>query len=283
MAAWSRSRITFRYRSRPPMFDSMLRKQDHFLPRLAAVRQRDQAGGLQLVERGEQFVDAGRFACDAGFRERRLRIPQPGLHVDVHRRGVPVALDLDDADDGFGQQLVPVLAARDVVDVVEHVFLDDVEELLGGVELGGGGRIAADDAVDGDGARLVAAGDGAVDPGAAGVAVGLGDLRTAADSPPEVHQWITSALSPLWRPGGAGAFFIRSRHAMETFPWACSDYTIPKKSVSNKTMPQTAACTHAAFTWPQPHVDGVGMRRRPASRRPGAPPTRRRNRRWRAR
>jgi hypothetical protein len=62
---------------------------------------------------------------------------------------------------GCGQHAVPVVAPRDLVDRIEHVFLDDVEELLGGVELGGGGRIAADDAVDGDGARLVAAGDGA--------------------------------------------------------------------------------------------------------------------------
>nr|GFD58732.1 hypothetical protein [Tanacetum cinerariifolium] len=84
------------------------------------------------------------------------------------------------------------------VDVVQQAFLDDVDELARGVELGRGGRLAADDAVEGDGARLVAAGDGGVDPGAAKAAVGLGHLldrgRFAARGPPVDHLGARSGL-----------------------------------------------------------------------------------------
>ena len=158
------------------------------LPRLAAVRQRDQAGRLQLVERGEQFVHRGRLPGDAGLLECRLRIPDPGRHVDIDRHRVVVALDLDDVADRLRQRGVPVLRFGDVVDVVQHALFDHVEELLGGVELRRGRRIAAGHSVDRHGARLLAAGNRGIDPDAAGGAIGVGQLldggRFAARGPP---------------------------------------------------------------------------------------------------
>jgi hypothetical protein len=57
----------FQVQLAPAQVGQHARKQDHFLPRLAAVGQRDQAGGLQLVEGGEQFVDAGRLPWMPAF------------------------------------------------------------------------------------------------------------------------------------------------------------------------------------------------------------------------
>ena len=100
------------------------------------------------LERGEQFVRRGRLFGDAGLFERGLRVPDPGRHVDVDRRRVKMSVDLDDVQDRRRHQLVPFVAQRDVVDVVERSLVDQVSELFGGVELGGRRRIAADDAVD---------------------------------------------------------------------------------------------------------------------------------------
>ena len=58
-------------------------------------------------------------------------------------------------------------SAATCVDVIDEALRDDVVELLAGVELHGGRRIAADDAVDRGGARILADGDGGVDPLAA--------------------------------------------------------------------------------------------------------------------
>jgi hypothetical protein len=75
-----------------------------------------------------------------------------------------MALDPDDVEHWLGQELVPAFLERDIVDVIEHALLDQVGELLGGIELGRHRRVAADDAVDRHRARLVGAGDGGVDP-----------------------------------------------------------------------------------------------------------------------
>ena len=74
------------------------------------------------------------------------------------------------------EDLVPVLLGRHIVHVVQQALIDDVVELLRRIELRGGRRIAADDAVDRRGARLVGAGHGLVDPQAAGLVIGIGEL-----------------------------------------------------------------------------------------------------------
>jgi hypothetical protein len=85
-----------------------------------------------------------------------------------------VAVDLDRLQHGLGQELVPAVALGDLVDVVQQALVDDVAELLGGIELRGRRRVATGNAVDGDRARLLAQGDGGVDPDAALGLVGLG-------------------------------------------------------------------------------------------------------------
>ena len=65
-------------------------------------------------------------------------------------------------DDGF-----PVLLGRNRVDIREQAAFDQFVELLAGVELHRGRRIAPDGAVEGGGAGIDAAGDGGVDPFAA--------------------------------------------------------------------------------------------------------------------
>ncbi|WP_213083241.1 hypothetical protein, partial [Escherichia coli] len=65
-------------------------------------------------------------------------------------------------------------------------------------------------AVDGDRAGLLTQRDGGVHPDAALGLVGLARVFTAADSPPEVHQWMTSALSG-W--GGWGDWAVAGRAA----------------------------------------------------------------------
>ncbi|MFT3850608.1 MAG: hypothetical protein QM739_18615 [Propionivibrio sp.] len=162
-----------------------------FLPGLAAERQRHQAGGFQLVERGEEVVDRFRFAGYAGLGEGRFGIPEPRRVVDVHRHRVVMAVDLDRVDDGLRQHRVPVLLAGDGVEIVEHAFVDQIAELLAGVELRGGRRVVADHAVDRRRARLFAAGDRRVDPLAASRRISLREFldrrRFAAGSPPVDH------------------------------------------------------------------------------------------------
>ena len=85
-------------------------------------------------------------------------------------------------------------AIGQLLEVAEQLVGDQLVELFAGVELHGGRRIAADDAVDAGRARVLAAGDRGVDPGAAGRVNWSANTFTAADSPPEVHQCRTSAF-----------------------------------------------------------------------------------------
>jgi hypothetical protein len=120
-----------------------------------------------------------------------------------------VAVDLDRLQHGLGQELVPAVALGDLVDVVQQALVDDVAELLGGVELRGRRRVATGNAIDGDRARLLAQGDGGVDPDAALGLVGLGQRLGGGGSPPDVHQWMTSAFSG-WAAAGRAAAASRA-------------------------------------------------------------------------
>ena len=107
-------------------------------------------------------------------------------------------LRVDGADDRLpGIMSFQFCSAAIGVDVAQQIVLDQFVELLAGVELHRRRRIAADGAVDRGGAGIGAAGDGGVDPGAAGLRNWSANTFTAADSPPEVHQWITSACRLL--------------------------------------------------------------------------------------
>mmetsp|Transcript_5758 Transcript_5758/g.22369 ORF Transcript_5758/g.22369 Transcript_5758/m.22369 type:complete len:236 (+) Transcript_5758:2518-3225(+) len=149
-------------------------EDDAVLPGLAAMRQRDQAGSLELVQRGKELIEALGLLGNAGLLEGGLGEPEPAHVVDVDRRGVEVAFHLDGLQHGLGQELVPAIALGHRVDVVQIALLDDVAELLGGVELRGGRRVAAGNAVDGDRAGLLTQRDGGVHPDAALGLVGLG-------------------------------------------------------------------------------------------------------------
>ncbi len=152
------------------------------------MRERDNAGRLELVERGQQFVEAGGLLGDAGFLESCGGIPDPARHVDANRNRIVMAVGLQDTDQGIGKEFVPPFLLRDFIDVIEHALLDEVEILSGDVELRRCWRVTADDAVDGHRACLIATGNCRVDPYAAGSTIGLRELldgfRLTARGPP---------------------------------------------------------------------------------------------------
>ena len=160
---------------------------------LAAERQRDQPRRLQLVERREQLVPVGRrLGARAG--QCGGRIEQPVLAMDVYRHRVGVAVARHRLDEGGRQDGVPVLRCLLGVHIREQIVLDQIVELLAGIELHRRWRIAAHGAIDRRGARIGAAGNGGVHPGAARRAVLFGEdlhrRRLATGGPPVDHlRW----------------------------------------------------------------------------------------------
>ena len=149
-------------------------EHDALLPGLAAERDRDEARRLELVHGGEEFVPVlGRLG--AGLLERRGRGPHPVLAVHIDRDRIDLAVAGDRIEEGRRQEVAPLALGRHLIDVVDEPLRDDVVELLAGVELHGGRRIAADDPVDRRGAGILADGDGGIDPFAARRVEGIGE------------------------------------------------------------------------------------------------------------
>ena len=79
--------------------------------------------------------------------------------------------------DRLGENVLPVAGGGRGVEIGEVAVVDELVELLAGIELHHGGRVAADDAIDARRARglAAAAGDRRIDPFAAGLVIGVGE------------------------------------------------------------------------------------------------------------
>ena len=162
-------------------------EREPLLPRLAAERERDFAGRLQLVGGFEEVLPGIRLGR-AELLEERLVVKEPVLAVHVDRHRVKLAVASGRIDQRLRQEVAPFAGRGDGFEIEQQALRDEVVELLAGIELHGGGRIAADDAVGAGRARVLADGDGGIDPLAALRFVHLGkdlDRRGfAAGSPP---------------------------------------------------------------------------------------------------
>ena len=155
--------------------------------RLAAERDRDDAFGLELLAGLDQFRE-GLRRLKACIGEDLGVVEHPVLAVNIDRDRIELAVAHGRIDDRLRHDLAPLAGFRLRVDVAHQIVADQLVELLAGVELHHGRGIAAHHPVDAGGARIDAAGDGIVDPGAAGLGELIGeDLhggRFAGGGPP---------------------------------------------------------------------------------------------------
>ena len=132
----------------------------------------------------DQTLGLNGFACrddvgprlrlgDAGIGEDLGVVEQPVLSMDIDRQGVEVAVAHRSIEDGLRQSIFPMAGIRLGIEVDQEAAVDEFVELLAGVELHHGRRIAADDAIDTRRPRSLAPGDRRVDPLATGLVEGV--------------------------------------------------------------------------------------------------------------
>ena len=97
-------------------------KGGEILPVLAAMGDRDQAGGLDLVGSGKKLVPGLGHTCHAGFFQHGGVGPHPVDAVHIDRGGHVIAFVLHHIGHDLGQQAVPFFGLGGGVQVGQHAF-----------------------------------------------------------------------------------------------------------------------------------------------------------------